>query len=255
MSFPTIIHGSEPEVFNSYSTERAGVGIGAKLILPDGRHFRYTHAGGTALVVGSLNQAVVHTVNFSGEAVGTAAAGARVLPAVGSTTGSVAIDQLKFGYAYTDNTTALPMMQIKSNTAIVHNAASDIGQTITLFTPIPTALVGGTSTLCYFENPWEDIIVTPGTGDPTSIIVGICKIALTEAYWGWVQSAGPTTALYDSSVQSIAGIGDPVAPDGTVSGAVAGGVDQQADTVQLIGTALGLVEADGEQTPIFLSID
>ena len=253
MSFPTIIHGSEPEVFNSYATERAGVGIGAKLILPDGRHFRYTHAGGTALVVGSLNQAVVHTTNYSAEAVGTTAVGARQLKGVDSTVGNIAISQFKFGYIYTDNTTALPMMQIKDNLNIV--TAGDADGIFNLFTPIPTALVSGTDTICYFENPWEDIIVTPGTTDPTSIIVGICKIALTAAYWGWVQSAGPTTALYDSSVQSIAGIGDPVAPDGTVSGAVAGGVDQQADTVQLIGTALGLVEADGEQTPIFLSID
>ena len=253
MSFPTIIHGSEPEVFNSYATERAGVMIGSKLILPDGRNFRYTHAGGVSLVVGSLNQAVVHLADFSGEAVASASAGDRRLTGVGATTTSLAIDDLKHGYVYTDNTTALPMMQIKSNNALVHNAASDAAQFIELYTPIPAALVGGTSTICYFRNPWEDIIVTPGTTDPTAPIVGICKIALTTLYWGWVQSAGPCTALYDESVEGIDSIGDPVAPDGTVSGAIAGVVTDEDDTVQIIGFALGLEEADGEQTPIFLT--
>ena len=70
-----------------------------------------------------------------------------------------------------------------------------------------------------------------------------------------MQSAGPTTCLYDSTTQSIAGIGDPVAPDLDVIGAVAGSVNGEPDTVQIIGSALGLVEGDGEQTPIFLSID
>ncbi len=233
MSFPVIIHGSEAEVFNSYSTIRDGVMIGAKLILADGRIFRYTHAGGTALVVGSLNQGVIHTTNFSGEAVATAAAGARKLLGVGSTTGSVAINQLKFGYVYTDNTTDLPMMQVKSNSAIVHNAASDAAQYIELFTPIPTALVGGTDTLCYFENPWEDIVVKPAS-TATALAVGICKIALTTLYWGWVQTAGPTTALYDNSTTALAGIGDPVGADQAVAGAVSGVAADSEDTVPIV---------------------
>ena len=252
-SFPAIIYGSEEETFNSYATERAGVGIGAKLILPDGRNYRYTLAGGTSLVVGSLNQQIVHTTNYSAEAVGTHAAGARQLTGVDSTVGNIAISQFKWGYVYTDNTTALPMMQIKDNLNIV--TAGDADGIFDLFTPIPTALVGGTDTLCYFENPWTSIIVTPGTTDPTAIIVGICRIALTTLYWGWVQTAGPTTCLYDSTSQSIAGIGDPVSPDTAVSGACSGSIDGEPDTVQIIGSALGLVEGDTEQTPIFLSID
>lgn len=256
MSFPVIIHGSEPEVFNSYSTERGTI-IGAKLILPDGRNFRFTHAGGANLSVGKLNQSVVHTTNYSGEAFAggtdTIAAGSRKITEVDSTGAGVSANQMKYGYIYTDNTTNLPMMQLKSNTEIT--SAGDADGIFELFVPIPTAIVGGTDTICYFENPWEDIIVTPGTADPTAPIMGICKIALTTAYWGWVQTAGPTTCLYDSTTQSIAGIGDPVAPDLDVIGAVAGSVNGEPDTVQIIGCALGLVEGDGEQTPIFLSID
>ena len=251
-NFPAIIHGSEPEAFNSYATERAGVMIGSKLILPDGRNFRYTHAGGTSLVVGSLNQAVVHTTNYSGEAVASAAAGDRRLTGVDSTVGNIAISQFKFGYIYTDNTTALPMMQIKDNLNIV--TAGDADGIFNLFTPIPAAILGGTDTICYFENPWEDIIVKPASA-PTAPIVGICKIALTTLYWGWVQTAGPTTCLYDSSTEAIDGIGDPVAPDGAVAGACAGMVTDAEDVSLIIGTALGLVEGDAEQTPIFLSLD
>ena len=250
-SFPAIIHGGEEEVFNSYATERAGVMIGAKYLLPDGRTFRYTHAGGTSLVVGNLNQAVVHTTNYSAEAVASAAAKDRQLTGVDSTVGNIAISQFKFGYVYTDNTTALPMMQIKDNLNIV--TAGDADGIFNLFTPIPTALVGGTDTLCYFENPWEDVIIHDSPN--TAMCIGICKIALTTLYWGWVQTAGPTTAHYDSSTTPIAGIGDPVGPDQAVDGAVSGLATDDEDTVNIIGTALGLVEGDAEQTPIFLSID
>ena len=251
MSYPMLYHGGEDEVFHSYATERDGVMIGGKLMLPDGRIFRYTHCGATtALVVGSLNQAVVHTTNYSGEAVGTMAAGVTVITGVDATGALGAADQFKFGYVYTDNAITLPMMQIKTNTII--GVGLETG-TITTFTPIPTIIATG-NTLCYFENPWEDIFVHP-TSDNTAMNVGICKIALTKAYWGWVQTQGPTTALYNSGTTALAGIGDPVNPHPSGAGAVGGIADSATDTVLIIGTALGLVEANGEQTPIFLQLD
>ena len=249
MAFPHLIHGSEEEVFNSYSTER-NVMIGAKMMLADGRLFRYTHVGATALVVGSLNQGVVHTTNYSGEAVGTMAAGVTVLTGVGSTAANGAIDQFKYGYVYTDNATTLPMMQIKSNTLIT--AAAETG-TITLFTATPTIIAAG-NTLCYFENPWEDVIVKPASAE-TAPVVGWAKTAATAEYWAWLQTKGPTTALYDSSTTAIAGIGDPIAPDQAVAGAISGVADGEPDTVLIIGSALGLVEGDTEQTPIWARID
>ncbi len=251
MSYPVLYHGGEDQVFKSYSTERDGVMIGGKLLLPDGRIFRYTHCGSsTALVVGSLNQAQVHTTDQSGEPVATMAAGVTVLTGVDSTSTSPVADQLKFGYVYTDNATTLPMMQIKSNTKITADAETG---TITLFTPTPTIIASG-NTLCYFENPWEDIIVIPASA-PTAIPVGICKIALTESYWGWVQTQGPTTALYDSATTSISAIGVPVGPQAAGGGAVSGIADSATDTVLIVGTSLALVEGNGEQTPIFLTLD
>ena len=251
MAYPVLHHGGENEVFESYATERDGVMIGSKMLLPDGRMFRYTHCGSTtALVVGSLNQGVVHTTNYSAEAVDTMAAGVTVLTGVGSTAANGVASQFKFGYAYTDNATTLPMMQIRDNTLITASATSG---TITLFTPTPTIIAAG-NTLCYLENPWEDIIVKPASAN-TAMVLGICKIALTKAYWGWVQTQGPTTALYDASTTAIAGIGDPVGPDQAVAGAISGVANGAPDTDNIIGAALGLVEGDTEQTPIFLQID
>ena len=251
MSYPVLYHGGEAEVFQSYATERGGVMIGGKLMLPDGRIFRYTHCGSsTALVVGSLNQAQVHTTDQSGEPVATMAAGVTVLTGVDSTSTSPVADQMKFGYVYTDNATTLPMMQIKSNTLITADAETG---TITLFTPTPTIIAAG-NTLCYFENPWEDIIVHPASSN-TAMVTGICKIALTKAYWGWVQTQGPTTALYGSGTQAIAGIGDPIGVDAAVAGAIGGLANATTDSEVIIGAALGLVEGNTEQTPIFLTLD
>jgi hypothetical protein len=250
MSYPHLISGSEEETFDTYSTERAGVPIGARMMLADGREYRYTHVGATALVVGSLNQGVVHTTNYSAEAVGTLAAGVTVLTGVGSTAANGAADQFKFGYAYTDNATTLPMMRIRSNTLITAAAATG---TITLFTPTPTAIAAG-NTLCYFENPWEDVIVKPASS-PTGLCTGWCRTAATELYWCWLQTHGPSTCLYDSTTTAIAGIGDPVGPDAAVAGAVSGLGDGTPDTDNIIGTACGLVEGDTEQTPVFVFLD
>jgi hypothetical protein len=245
-----MISGSEEETFNTYSTERDGVPIGARMMLADGREYRYTHVGATALVVGSLNQGVVHTTNYSAEAVGTMAAGVTTLTGVGSTGADGEIDQFKFGYAYTDNATTLPMMRIRSNTLITNGAATG---TITLFTPTPTIIAAG-NTLCYFENPWEDVIVKPASAN-TSIVVGWCRVAATALYWCWLQTHGPSTCLYDSTTTAIAGIGDPVGVDQAVAGAISGVANAADDTDTKVGFACGLVEGDAEQTPVFVLLD
>ena len=73
MSFPNILNISEEETFNTYTTEKVPVGSLARV--EDGRLYRFSEVGATALVVNDMNQGTAPSANFQTEAVGTLAAG------------------------------------------------------------------------------------------------------------------------------------------------------------------------------------
>jgi hypothetical protein len=248
MSFPNVVFGSEGELWHNSSGET--VPVGTLMIIEDGRKFRFTEiASGVTTVVNGLLQAEVHTTDQSGEAIDTLAAGVTALTSVGSTSSAVAADEYINGYIYTDNATTLPAMRIKDNAAITAGSTG----TITLYHPTPTAIAAA-NTVSYIKNPWRDVILKPASAE-TAPAIGINKVVITADQFGWVQTAGPVAALYDSSTTAIAGIGDPVGPDQAVASAVSGVADGTPDTVLIIASALGLVEGDAEYTPIFLRIE
>jgi len=249
MSYPQVSHGSEEEAFNEYSTERFPVG--SKMELVDGRIFRHCEAANAALVAGNMSQgAVIHATNYLDEAVGTLDAGVFVLTGVGSTGANMVIDLLKYGYVYSSNETDLPLMRCKSNTLIT---ASAVTGTITLFTPTPSAITVD-CTISYFANPWRDVIISASPA--TAIYTGVCKRALSANYYGWVQTTGPVSMLYDTGTTAIASINYPVvgsvsAIDGACEGVAAG----TTETDPIFGTSLGPIEGNTEQTTVFLRLE
>ncbi len=250
MSFPRQVQATEDEAFNFYAVE--GPPVGTKMVIEDGRTFRFSECGATtALVVGSLNQGEVVSTNFSDEATGALnAAGVTVLTGVRSTGANMAISAMKEGYVYTSAIKNLPLMRVKDNTLVTASATTG---TMTLHTPTPAAVASG-ATLSYFKNPWRDVIVHPATS-ATAVLTGICKIALAVDKFGWLQTSGPCTVLYGSGTAAIAGIGDPVGVDAAVAGAAGGLADSSPDDEVIIGVALGLVEGNTEQTAIFLRLE
>ncbi len=249
MSFPNIVFGSEGELWHNSAGET--VPVGTLMIIEDGRTFRFTEiAASVTTVVGGLLQAEVHTTDQSAEAVDTMAAGVVQLTGVGSTNTAVIVDEYINGYVYTDNATTLPMMRISDNSGI--DAAAADG-TINLYIKTPTIIAAG-NTLCYIKNPWRDVILKPASAE-TAPAIGINKVVITADQFGWVQTSGPASALYDATTTAIAGIGDPIGPDQAVASAISGVADGTPDTVVIIGSALGLVEGDTEQTPIYLRLE
>ncbi|KKL71894.1 hypothetical protein LCGC14_2090370 [marine sediment metagenome] len=249
MSFPNIVFGSEGELWHNSATET--VPVGTLMIIEDGRSFRFCEiAASVTTVVGGLLQAEVHTTDQSGEAVGTLDAGVTRLTGVGSTSSGLTLNEYVNGYAYTDNAVTLPMMRIRANSAIT---AGDSDGTIDLYIKTPTAIASG-NTLCYIKNPWRDVILKPASAE-TAPAIGINKVVITADQFGWVQTSGPASALYDASTTAIATIGDPIAPDQAVASAISGIADSTTDTVIIIGNALGVVEGDTNQTPVFLRME
>ena len=245
MSFPNVVHGSEGDLFHDSATE--DVPVGTLMVTEDGRKFRFTEMFTTGSVVGSLYQAEVHLADQADEAIGTLAAGVYSLTGVGSSTSAVVKNELVNGYIYSSNAATLPMMKIRSNTAI---AISGTG-TIELWTVTPTAIAEG-NLVSYFKNPWRGVIIHPSP--ETASLVGIPKVAITASQFGWLQTTGPCSALYGSAT-AIAGIGDPVCGGSAVDGSVMGMANDTEDTKQQVGSCLGLVEGDTEQTPIWLHLE
>jgi hypothetical protein len=249
MSFPNIIHGTELEIFNSYTTEK--VPVGAKMTIEDGRIFRFAECGAAALVIGNLNTGEAPSANFQAETIATLAAGVTTLTGIGATTASMSASALKQGYIYTHNATTLPLMKIRDNTLITLSASTGI---IYLWTKTPTAIAAA-NTVSYFKNPWRDVIIhgTPGA----AVYTGVCQIALAANSFGWLQTGGPCNVLYDADTTAIAAVNDPVAgsvsgdSDGSVSGFAAG----DAETDPVVGWQIGMVEANAEQNTVWLRID
>ena len=249
MSFPNIIWGSENELLHNSSGET--VPVGTLMIIEDGRTFRFTEiAASVTTVVGGLLQAEVHTTDQAAEAVATLAAGVTQLTSVGSTASAVIANEYINGYVYTDSHLTLPMMRIKGNSGI--DAGSADG-TIDLYHPTPTAIAEG-NTLCYIKNPWRDVILKPASAE-TAPCIGINKVVITADQFGWVQTGGPVAALYDTATTAIAGIGDPIAPHQSVASAIGGVADDTTDITKVLGSALGLVEADTNLTVVFLRME
>lgn len=246
MGFPNTIHSSESELFNSYTNERTPVG--AKMVLADGRVFRFAeNAAGSALVVGNLNQgALIHATDWLSEVVGTISAGATILTGVGESGTEPGLDKLKNGYIYTNNATTLPLVQIKSNTGDTTTF------TVVLYNTIPTDIASG-NTVSYFMNPWRDVFIHDSPA--TAVYTGVCKIALATDAFGWLQVEGPASVLYSSTTTAIAAINDPVCGAPGLSGAVQGLAATTAVSNPIIGFSLGPIEGDGEQTAIFLQIE
>lgn len=246
MGYPNMINGSESEVFNQYANERTPVG--AKMQLADGRRFRFAEAGGTALVVGSLNQSeLIHATDWLTEVIDTLSAGVTTLTGVGESGVEPGLNKLVNGYIYTDNAVTLPMMRIQSNTG------DETTFTVELYNEIPTDIASG-NTVSYFKNPWRDIIIKPASA-ATAIYAGVAKTAIAADAFGWVQTHGPASVLYDATTTAIAAVNDPVVADIFVAGAVSGAGVGLVEAARILGFSLGPIEGDGEQTAVFLRIE
>lgn len=209
--FPKTTYGSEQQTFNTFSVERNPVG--SKMVIEDGRTFRFANIGGTAAVNARVFQALVPSANGLTEAVDAIAAGQIDLTGVGSTSAGFAAGLFNDGYVVADDSAQLdPIHQIRSHNEIL--VGSDVS-TFTLRSELVDAIAGGEA-ISYIENPWRDIIVTPSSG-PTGMPCGVIVVAIAANEFGWVATSGPTRVLED--------LGNTVTAEGTmVSENVAGAV-------------------------------
>jgi len=213
-----------------------------------GRKFRYVQAGGTALVTGHLLQEPVEDTNYYSMVVQAASA-------IGSTAVAVTLG----GTAVTSN-------QFQSGDLVVESAAG-IGQTFKIVRHTVQTSSTGTCTftvdrgvrialttasqVTVRKNAQHGVIDFPTT--PTGGPVGIALYAMTASYYGWVQTGGDGSVLFDTGVNTsadIVGLMPSAAVAGSVSPAAAADVSPT-----YIGWARQIASVDSTQGIAHLTLD
>ena len=242
MSFPTDIYGAEGEQWETYSDQRHV--LGTRLVLQDGRTFRFVENGGTLLVAGNVIQAEAPGANFDELVIAAAAAGAEsVTVTLGST--AAAVDLFAEGYLFVeDDAGESYLYPVRSHPA----AATSATMVVTIWNSIQVALTSS-STVLLLKSLYKDVIQLPTTG--TGDIVGVAVSPIAADEYGWIQTHGPCGVLTDGTLV----IGQHIRASDGVAGAVEpldrdGSNENEAELGRVIS-----LSATTEQSLCYLTIE
>lgn len=201
MAFPNIIFGNEGEQYNTYAAEvgndnvpRSRWPVGTKMVLQDGREFRFGQAGASTLAVGKLDVAPAIGANFDNLVVPAAVAAGE--KEVTITNGATAIAAGDFADGYLnveDDAGEGELYKIKSHTV---DGAGGAAVTVTLYSGLKVALTTA-STVGLAPSPYRNVIIHPSP--PVSLVVGVPNAELTTLRWGWFQTRGVASVLADGT--------------------------------------------------------
>lgn len=181
--------------------------LGELVFANDGRAYRYAKAGGTALVVGDLQQSQAQDTDT--QDLTAVAASAGDLSIAASTTVTVTANEYAEGFAVITVTPGLGQtLKIKG-----HIAYTSAAPTFNLDEPLTTALTTS-SRIDALANPYNAVVVAPTTFSAPAVGVAVHAIAANE--FGWIQVKGIASCLADGALV----IGEPVIRSNGTAGAV-----------------------------------
>ena len=141
------------------------------------------------------------------------------------------------------------VMRIKSHPA--HDHGVDPSVVITTYDPLATTLVKNSSQLSLVPNPYSEVITSPAT-TPTSNIVGVANIDMTDDYYAWIQVRGPRAVLASASDLVIGNAAYRSVTD--AGGVIAGTNDAAGAVAPYIGEVMASGIVDTEYVLIWLNI-
>jgi len=190
--------------------------LGTRYAKNDGRVFRYAQAGAVALTTGNLIQSAALggalTTLQADMTPAAAAAGAYQVTAAIKTTDQPK-NRFKDGWlAVTDADGQGDLYLIKSH------PASSTNIVLTLYDPLKRAITTS-SRIGLLANIYKSVVQCAVT--PTGIVVGVCPVEVTAAYYFWLQTWGIANVLAGGGI--VAGLD-------VVAGPAAGEVDDVVTT-------------------------
>ena len=216
--------------------------LGEEMVTPDGRHFRYAKAGGSALVVGNVLQGPAQTTDTQSLVVAAAAIGATTVTTTDTTT--VTANEFAGGYLFATGEAGTgrgEVYRIKS-----HPAATTAVVTFTLEDPIRVAFSSSTQ-IDVVHNPYLGVIQNPATESGTPI--GVASYPIAADQYGWIQTKGIASVLANGALT----VGLTVVAGGSTAGAVQDIADGAAELLQQVGWAATGV-ATTENGAVYLNL-
>lgn len=253
MGTPRVVHGDERLAYRAGTTAEVQATLGTKLEIADGRLFRMAQCDtSTALVVAQLTQSPIPSANFTDEALGTIAAGERVIVDPEATTGDATPDLFRNGYFMIDEAAQLdPLHRIDTNTGI-NETISDQPETpsITLASALQDAIAVG-ETYSVIGSPYRQILIH--ASPQTAMTMGVTVRAMAVNVYGWIATQGPTRVKQDGALVVGGGTSSSTSVDGTVIA----WVPESATTVNPnpTGTALFSNPTTTADAIVFLRLD
>lgn len=201
------------------------IDLGARAFDQAGNAYRWCLAGGTSLVPGKLQQASAQVANHQNVAVTTAAIGATSVTVTLGNTAATANQYAQGWLVITTSTGAGYRYLISGHPAADASAAL----VLTLSDPLLTVTATSTTKADLIANPFSGVIVNPSAA--SSCPVGVASLApITNAQYGWIQSAGVCNVLADGAVT--------VGTQLVASNATAGAVEALTGVQAIVGCAV-----------------
>lgn len=226
------------------SSATAETYLGARMVLRDGRVFRYALAGAADLVIGNVLQAPAQITTHQQLTPVAAAIGATSLTvALGATLATV--NQYANGLAIIDTTPGLGY----AYPILSHPAAAlstSVVLTLPADSPIQVALTTS-SRVSLQANPYSGVIQSPVT-TLTGAVVGVAVYTILANQYGWIQVRGACATL----IAGTPAVGLAVVVPGTAAGCVV--VDGAAAATQVVG-AMMVTGVDGKVQAVMLDLD
>lgn len=241
MSFSNTIYGPSSDRLVQSSTQKHP--LGTRMVLPDGRVFRYAQAGGVTLDAGKLMQESVVISGHEKDMVTAAAAVGDTAITITPITNDISANQYKEGYLYVNDADGEgQMFTVKSHPAILKTVAGVI--TIEDEDAVVVALT--TSTQCGIRtNPYDGVLVAPTS--ETGIPVGVTPIAVTTPNYFWLQTWGIASVWTQGALTTGFGVENSDSSPGAVCVAATG------TQKTIVGTCSSYT-AGTEYSLIFLTI-
>ena len=237
-----------------------GLTVGTRMILPDGRVFRYAFANG-AVGAGQGVQSSIALANQDTDlAVSTSAAvGDKAVTITFGTSPNtdVTADQYANGYLLVNDSGSSGageghVYRIKGTGAHVEadvSASPAVKINLQDGDTIAEALTAGQSEVGLVANPYHDVIITPG-GAQTARCVGYAAAEVADNSYFWAQTWGEAAVLAEGTLVIFRPI--------RVSETTAGAVEEYESNVdaeeQVVGYATNLLAATTEYQFAFLQI-
>lgn len=250
MAFPNTLFAPDGEQHSTYTTQRYD--IGTKLVLPDGRTYRFCEKSGTAATIGRVQQAEVPQANMDDLVVVTGAVNTRTVTYTNQTPTAIAANVLAFGYLMTELTPGEAFVYVIESHAAIPASTAD--STITL-APMTNGIIVAMTTatrLVITKSLYRDVIIHPSP--PTAVCVGVANRAIAADNFGWLQTGGMASVLTDGTLTIARSVMASDAVDGAVEVmALAEGTPNTQSDFQILGTCHE-VAADTRFSPILLDI-